>query len=409
MVTAPLRLCLVTPELPPYRVGGIGTYVAVLAAELGRLGHAVDVVGCDIHPEEPVVEHPWGRSLSLRSSDHPLGWPASCAVEDAVRWAFRRNVPGAWRVYPYTAARPTVAAALVLRRFVQRRGHRYDVIEYTNWSSHAAWLPRRSRGVYVARLSTSAADVGRPVAFKLERRAVRRAHAVAAHSRAMARKGEALYGLPAGTVRPIALGLPDGPVDAPTDDELRFVTVGRAEDRKGTDLLLGALAAVLPKYPRASFRFVGPGLPEYLAGCPAAREAWAKLRAACPGRAADLGRIPDADRERAVGRAHWLVAPSRFESFGLVAVEAMRAGTPVIYAAAGGLEEVGAACAANVAVRPDDMNDLAHALEGACRGGFDPAHAARAAARRAFVESFSAAVMAERTLELYRATLEKRA
>src|SRR5204863_3735069 len=99
-VTAPLRVCLVTPELPPYRVGGIGTYVAALAEEFGRRGHAVDVVGCDIHPDEPVVAHAWGRSLSLRADSHPLGGAWCRAIEDGVRWTVRRNVPCAWRVYP---------------------------------------------------------------------------------------------------------------------------------------------------------------------------------------------------------------------------------------------------------------------------------------------------------------------
>jgi glycosyltransferase involved in cell wall biosynthesis len=407
-MTRPLRLCLITPELPPYKVGGIGTYVAVLAAEFGRLGHAVDVVGCDLHPE-PRLEHPWGRSVSLRAGAHPLGGALARAVEGAARWAYRRGLPGAWRAYPYAATRYTAAAALTLRRFVQSRGRHYDVVEYTNWSSHAAWLPARRRGVYVARLSTSAADVGgyAPV-FALERRAVRRADAVVAHSHAMARKGEALYGLPAGSVHTVALGLADGPTAAPPEGGLRLVAVGRAEDRKGTDLLLTALAEVLPKFPRASFRFVGPGLPGYLAARPAAAVAWTRLQAECPGRAEDLSRVPDADRERAVGAAHWLVVPSRFESFGLVAVEAMRAGTPAVYATAGGLDEVGSACPANVAVRPNDADDLARALADVCRAGPDAARAARPAARRAFEESFSAAAMAERTLAVYRATLGKR-
>jgi glycosyltransferase involved in cell wall biosynthesis len=405
-----MKLCLVTPELPPYRVGGIGTYVLALAEEFGRLGHDVDVVGCDLHPDAPTVRHPWGRSISLRTAAHPLGLAPCRAIEDGVRWMYRHNVPGAWRVYNYAAARSTVAAALVLRRFVRRRGGRYDVIECSNWSSPGVWFPRRLRGAHVARLSTSAADVGRTLAFKLERLAVRRADVVAAHSNAMARKGEALYDLPAGSVRTIPLGLPDGPVDAPPDDgTLRLVTVGRAEDRKGTDLLLAALAAVLPEHPRASFSFVGPGLPAYLADRPAAGEAWRRLVSACPGRVADLGRISDAERERAVGQAHWLVAPSRFESFGLVAVEAMRAGTPVIYSTAGGLEEVGCACASNVAVNPADAADLTRALAAVCRAGPGPAVSARAAARAAFEGSFSAAVMADRTLALYREALEKRA
>lgn len=404
-----MRVCLLTPELPPYRVGGIGTYVAALAEELGRAGHAVEVVGADIHPEHPVVEHAWGRSRSLRAADTVLGLAGFRATESVARWLFRRAAPGAWRVYPYAAARPLAAAALAVRRFVQRHGHRYDVIEYPNWPGHAAWLPpQRGRGVYVTRLSTSAADAdGGRVALAMERRAVRRARLVIANSAAMARKGQELYAYPPERGAIVPHGLPDRPAPAgPTAGApLTLVSLGRAEDRKGTDLLVTALARVLPRYPGAAFRFVGPGLDEYLATRPDLRTAWDRLRAECPGRAENLGRVPEAEKDRLLGAAHWLVVPSRFESFGLVAVEAMRAGTPCVYAAAGGLAEVGAACAANVAATPDSADDLTRALEHVCANGPGAAVAARPAARKAFEESFSAAIMAERTLTLYRATL----
>jgi glycosyltransferase involved in cell wall biosynthesis len=406
-----LRICLMTPELLPYKIGGIGTYIAALAEEFGRRGHTVDVVGCDIHPGEPVVTHPWGRSISLLTANHPLGWSGARAIEAAIRGLYLRRVPFAWRVYSYAVARSTIASAILLRRFVRRRDRQYDVIEYPNWPGHAGWLPPQKRGAYVARLSTSATTTGLlPVALALERKAVRRADAVVAHSHAMARKGEELYGLPAGRVRVIPLGLADAPIGKPSVGEsVRLVCVGRAEERKGTDLLISALAVVLPSHPKATFRFVGPGLPEYLHTRPDVRAAWERLIAECPGRVENLGQVSEADRERAVGQAHWLIAPSRFESFGLVAVEAMRAGTPVVYAAAGGLEEVGSTCSANVVVRSDSTEDLARAIGEVCRNGPAAALAARPASRRAFEESFSAGVMAERTLELYRAALEGRA
>lgn len=399
-----LRICLLTPELPPERVGGIGSYVAALAAELGRRGHRVDVAGYDLHPG-PVVRRPWGRSLSLRPAGLCGGGWAD-RLGQVVRAAARRGVPGVWRLMPLAEAAPLVAATLAVRRFVCRRAARYDVIEYPNWPGHAALLPP-GRGQYVVRLSTSAADTAdgpaTRLAVALERRAVRRANLVLAHSQAMCRKGHDLYGLPAGRCRVVPLGLPADrpPRRPPADAPLRLVTVGRAEDRKGTDLLITALARVLPRYPGVEFRFVGPGLPEYLAARPAVRAAWAGLQAACPDRVADHGRVSEAERDEAVGRSHWLVVPSRFESFGLVAVEALRLGTPVVYAAAGGLEEVGRACTANVPVRPDDPADLERALDAVCRAGPAAALAVRPAARRCFERTFSAAALADATLAAY--------
>ena len=59
-----MRICLITPELPPFRFGGIGQYVSDLAVEYSRLGHQVTVVGIDIH-EAPRIEQNWGISISL--------------------------------------------------------------------------------------------------------------------------------------------------------------------------------------------------------------------------------------------------------------------------------------------------------------------------------------------------------
>jgi glycosyltransferase involved in cell wall biosynthesis len=222
----------------------------------------------------------------------------------------------------------------------------------------------------------------------------------------MLQKGKDLYGFHPDRGRVIPLGLHDRPVSMPANDgKIRFVTVGRAEDRKGTDLLIAALANVLPNNPSATFQFIGPYLKEYLATRPDLRERWDKLVTTCPGRVVDRGMVSESERDTAVGMSHWLVTPSRFESFGIVAVEAMRAGTPVVYAAAGGLGEVGSVCNVNVAIKPEDASDLERALMELCRQGPGQAHAARSEARRAYEKHFSASVMADRTLDAYDAAL----
>jgi glycosyltransferase involved in cell wall biosynthesis len=401
-------VCLLTPEFPPFRVGGIGAYVAALAAGMGERGHAVDVVGCDIHPQSRVIRHPWGRSISVRPNALLAGSVVK-ATEKAVRSMVARGVPGAWRVHPYTSARREVAAALALREYVLRSARRYDVIEFANWSGESAFLPVPSVASYVARLSTSAADTcGSWVPPALERRAVRKAGLVIAHSAAMARKGEALYGCPAEKTVVIPLGLPDRPPTAtPPDDVLNLLSVGRAEDRKGTDLLIAALARVLPEFPAVVFRFVGPGLPEYLAERPDLRATWEKLQATSPRRVIDAGRVSDADRDRLLAESHWLVTPSRFESFGLVVVEAMRAGTPVVYAEAGGLTDVAGASPHNVVVRPDDAADLERGLRDVCRRGPAAPLAVRAATRAVYLRQFREETMIERTLDAYRELLAR--
>lgn len=409
----PLRICLVTPEFTPYGVGGIGTYVHALAHELGLRGHRVDVVGCDIVPDganrERLTAH--GRVINLPSRQHWLGGSAAVRLETMARVWYHRGVPGMWRVYPYMSTRPNAVGAILLRRFVARHGRDYDVIEYPNWSSHAAWLPSSNRPAYIARLSTSSAYVhGWHVAFGMERKAVRLADAVITHSEAMTRQGEAIYSLEPGTIHLVSLGLPDTATDQPEPNSpLSLVSVGRAEDRKGTDLLLQAAATVLPDYPEVRFSFVGAGLEKYVAHRPALHEPWRRLAALGHERFRDMGRLEDAEKEREVGRSHWLVMPSRFESFGLVAVEAMRLGTPVIFARGGGLADVGGRSVANIAVEPDDVTSLALGIRRAIEGGIEGALVARRPSRNAFERHFSAGEMAERTLDVYREVVNTRA
>jgi glycogen(starch) synthase len=402
-----MRVCLLTPGFPPYQVGGIGAYIEVLAQGLGAQGHTVDVVGCDISPSPGIETRKWGRVISLTRAAHNLNGEAAVAVDNFVR-TYTSRIPGIALLKPFVDARWTTAAALLLRQFILRNMRRYDVVEYSNWPGEAAFLPPGPAGTRVARLSSSVADTGGSwVLLAMESRAVSRADVVITHSVAMNQKGQKLYGYPPERSVVVPLGLPDRRPEAnPTSTgPLTLISLGRAEDRKGTDMLLAALARVLPNFPQVVFRHIGALLPRYLAERPETRVAWERLLETCPGRVEDLGSVSEADKDRAIETAHWLVAPSRFESFGLMAAEAMRAGTPVVYGAEGGLAEVGALGPRNIAVRGGDLDDLVRALQTVCEAGAGAAMAARPATRAAFERHLRDDKMVESTLSIYRQLL----
>jgi glycogen(starch) synthase len=266
--------------------------------------------------------------------------------------------------------------------------------------------------VFLVRVSTPTADVWGARELMswvtwLEARACRRAAGVIAHSESIKEKSHAYYGCPREKVKVIPLGIPDvQPAgEAPRGDLLELLYLGRAEERKGTDLLLRALLRTLSARRDFRIRLVGADMEAYLVGRPDLRPVWAELQGRYPGHVVTTGRVTDAERDRLLASSHWLLVPSRYESFGLMAVEAMRAGTPVIAAAAGGLVEVCDKCAANRLFPAGDEGGLYREINVALDQGLGSACAARVQARQAYLRYFSADRMIDESLDYYRAAL----
>ncbi len=179
----------------------------------------------------------------------------------------------------------------------------------------------------------------RALARRRHRAAARRAGAVIVPSRATALDVRALWGIDAQRI----VVAPHGPGQAPPSDRRgirHFLYVGDAEPRKNLPRLLDAYA----RY-RATAGLEPLGL--VLAG---------SARATAPGVRCE----PDPDLPALHARAAALVAPSLHEGFGLTALEAMHAGTPVLAARVAALTEVCADAARYV--DPRDPGSIAAGL-----------------------------------------------
>lgn len=75
------------------------------------------------------------------------------------------------------------------------------------------------------------------------------------------------------------------------------------------------------------------------------------------------GYLSDADLRQLVHRAGCVVIPSLYEPFGIVALEALAAGAPLIVARTGGLAELITGTDAGVTFEPGNPDDLADAIE----------------------------------------------
>jgi len=173
--------------------------------------------------------------------------------------------------------------------------------------------------------------------------------------------------------------------------------VGRITRQKGVPVLLRA-AALLPPDVQLVLLAGAADTPELAAEVVALVGG---LRAMRTGVVWVQEMLPRPDVARVLGASSVFVCPSVYEPLGIVNLEAMACGIPVVASAVGGIPEVVDDGVTGLLVPPDDPAALAEALG---RVLADPA-AARAmgtAGRRRAVEYFSWSTVAEQTTALYR-------
>jgi phosphatidylinositol alpha-mannosyltransferase len=180
-------------------------------------------------------------------------------------------------------------------------------------------------------------------------------------------------------IEPIASAAP-APAPRPT-----VLFIGRHEPRKGLEVLLDAWAGI-DRDARLQIVGVGPQTEELRRRAVAGVE-W-------------FGTVTDASRNELLRGATAFCAPSlRGESFGVVLLEAMAAGAPIVASAIEGYQNVARAGQDALLVPPGDVTALRNALR---RLLDDPALSARlVASGRDRAEEFSMRRLAERYLELY--------
>ena len=189
---------------------------------------------------------------------------------------------------------------------------------------------------------------------------------------------------------------------APADRPLNVLFVGRLEPRKGFDLVLEAAPFVLPHFPSAHFHLVGHDRDGQGAAFLARHEneSWA-------GQVSLHGLVDDDTLHRHYAGCDVFVAPSRFESFGLIYIEAMRYGKPVIALRRGGIPSIVEDGRTGVLIDRACPQELARQI-GALL--CDPARRASlgAAGRARFAEKYTLAAYADRVEAFLRARLAAR-
>jgi len=149
-------------------------------------------------------------------------------------------------------------------------------------------------------------------------------------------------------------GRPNGPI----------IFAGRFTRNKGADIIARMAPLVLERAPARQFILAGGHGDEF------ETSSLHRLAARYPQQCRLAGWLPRDELHRLFAEASLVVIPSRYEPFGMIALEAMSLGVPVLACASGGLAEI---------IQPDAGGKLIHSLlpekwAGACLELFDDDH-----------------------------------
>ncbi|MCI8443188.1 MAG: glycosyltransferase [Provencibacterium sp.] len=126
------------------------------------------------------------------------------------------------------------------------------------------------------------------------------------------------------------------------DKTIRVLFVGRLERRKGIHTIFEAMPRLMQEHPELEFRFIGNAdIRDETLGCTylehfrrtCGRESWAQ-------RVKFLGQADNTVKDQEFRDCDIFVAPSLYESFGIILIEAMSAGKPAIGCRIGGMQEI---------------------------------------------------------------------
>lgn len=379
-----LRIALVSQSFPPANDAGIARWTSMMAQGLTRRGHHVHVIArADKHPVVCFQDGYWLH----RIKDDPAGGATLTATLD---------LP------------PNIASwtAAVRREVDSLRTFGLDVVSFPIWDVEGISVAAESDLGIVMSLHTTYKMAQpfkeewrmRPIythmmvdkMIRRERELLASAPVVLANSQAIVDDLTTSYGVAFadraivaahGTLDPFEMKPARREMRAARRSPFQVAFVGRFEPRKGYDIAAAAIAQLLQAHPEATALFIGDTL---------AAEVYERFAAVGVSsllnnpQVSFVGPVSREELDDTYATCDVALMPSRYESFGLVAIEAMAAGAVVIALATGGLKEVVTHSKTGFLVPPE--GDAA----GACA-----AHLSLLARNRELCQKMSAAARAD--------------
>jgi glycogen(starch) synthase len=398
-----MKVLMLSWEYPPVVIGGLGRHVHALAKHLAAQGHEV-VVLCRHEAGTDALTHPTTDTVAegvrvimvaedpthVRFEKDLVAWTLAMG-HGLVRAGFsllRTWQPDVVHAHDWLVTHPAVALAEAAEVPLVATIHATEAGRHAGWLSqplnqqvHSVewWLANRADSLITCSSAMRAEvahlfDVDSPIAVihnGIEPNGWR-------VSPSLVRAARSQYGSPL------------------------VMYFGRLEYEKGVQDLLAAIPRLRRRHPGLRLVVAGQGVQ-----AAALVEQSRKLRIR---RAVDfVGHLPDRALVACLAAADVVVLPSRYEPFGIVALEAAAAGAPLVASTAGGLAELVIDGETGLSITPGDVAGIATAVTEVLA---DPAAAARRAraAKSRLATEFNWEGIASATAAVYQsATIRERA
>lgn len=361
MPDPPMRICLMSMAYPPHQYEGVGRHTNLMAQGLFELGHTVHVI--------------------TKGDDDTVSFYDGAYVHSIQYQCARYNQ---YRIYPrldnslnYSHAAYDRVRQLMLNDGIQ-------VVDTPLWQMDGLVTAVSNTIPVALRLQTATkqiTDIQREQSTDarllgdMEQRLIQQAHYLVPNSQATLTAVQKVYNvkptqgrytiIPHGIISVEDAAIRPFPLQNPPDT-LTVLYVGRLEKRKGILDLFAAIPQIVQRVANVRFIIVGgdnshqDGFQKQT-GLDYATY-FARQYPNLTNRVQFKGAVSDDELQRQYQACDLFVAPSLYESFGLIYLEAMNYAKPVIGCRAGGIPEVIDEGTTGLLAEPDDSESLANAV-----------------------------------------------
>lgn len=382
-------------EYPPNIIGGLARHVAYLSRSLAKAGHRV-VVLTQAEPSSPKFTVDEGVEVHRLPASGP---PPRDFVDGVKQLNFQ-----------------------MIERAVQlfAAGRRFDIVHAHDWLAAYAGKTIKHALAMPLVATVHATEHGRNNGLHNELQRyigscewwlTYEAWRVICCSRFMEEEVRRVFQTPGDKIRIVPNGVESPrPVQDPAEDtafrarfagpdEALVFFIGRLVHEKGVHVLLDAVPRILQRRPRTRFVIAGEG--------PFRSELEARAQSlGIDSHVTFFGYADDDARDRFLRTAQVAVFPSLYEPFGIVALEAMAAGTPVVVGRTGGFAEIVTDGRNGLHAEPGDADALASRVLSLLEDA-ELAKALRREALRTVREQYSWESIAAQTGSVYEEVMQE--